>query len=189
MTYYCTDHSVEVVPSDYDLPEWGDGEPLVIFGSRSVSSRPGSVREWAKWVVARLEDRDMDNPDLIISGGADGADAVAEVVAILLGVPMVVFAVGEHSEATHRRREFADSPWAIRSVTSYAGPDDNPRSGNGAYTTWNCLIAEFVARRGGSGFALWDGSSPGTRRMLDSCESHGVETVPIWRFDRDDPMA
>lgn len=189
MSCYCSEHSVEVEPAQHSLPDWADGEPLVIFGSRSLASRPGSVREWAGAVVGRLGDEGMGDPDFVISGGADGADAVAEAVAIVLGVPMLVFAVGSHSEATHRRREYADSPWAIRTVTSYSGPDGDPRSGNGAYTTRNCLMAEFVARRGGSGFALWDGSSPGTQRMFDSCEAHGVGTVHVLRFDRDDPLA
>ena len=183
MSCYCQSHDVVVQPDDYCLP---DGEPLVIFGSRSYQHEPGTVSERGDRIVAELASRNLAEPGFIVSGGADGADAVAEAVAIKLGVPMVVFAVNSASDATCRRRDWATEPWTIVAPTSYSGPSHDPRSGRGAYLTRNCLMAAVVAQRDGAAFAIYDGESQGTAHMLDSCESHGVTTIEQYRYDRDD---
>ncbi|RLM94324.1 hypothetical protein D3D01_15795 [Haloarcula sp. Atlit-7R] len=183
MSCYCSRQGVTVQPANYELPVESNGSPLVIFGSRDYASQPGSVRDRAERVLAEVSSRGVEEPDYIISGGADGADAVAEAVSMLLGVPMVVFSVGEPSEPTIFRREQADNQWIIEAVTSYSGGRDDPRSGRGAYLTRNCLMAEVTANAGGAGFAIYNGDSSGTGHMLDSCRAHGVDTIEIWRYD------
>jgi len=183
MSCYCQTHDVVVQPDDYCLP---GGDPLVIFGFRAYQHEPGSVSERGDRIVAELASRGLDDPGFIVSGGAEGADAVAEAVAIKLGVPMVVFAVNSASEATYRRRDWATEPWSIVTPTSYSGPSDDPRSGRGAYLTRNCLMAAVVAQHDGAAFAIYDGESSGTQHMLDSCQSHGVDVVEQYRFDQAD---
>lgn len=183
MSCYCSRQSVDVQPANYELPVESGDSPLVIFGSRAYASQPGSVRDRAERVLGELSSRGLDEPDYIVSGGADGADAVAEAVSMLLGVPMILLSVGEPSESTIFRRETADNQWVVKTVTTYGGPDKDPRSGGGAYLTRNCLMAELVANCGGAAFAIYNGESAGTDHMLDSCRDHGVDTIEVWRYD------
>lgn len=183
---WCGEHSIdteshlESILTDaslpFDLAEFD--QPLVIFGSRSlVQHSELSVADRRDLVVKHLGQAEL-APDLIISGGADGGDAIAEATAIALGIPMIVFAVGSVSDGTSFRCGLADQPWAVETVTSYGDDDpDDPTTGRGAYMTRNCLMAALVARLGGHGLALWDGDSPGTDAMLDACVSHGIDHV------------
>lgn len=182
MSCYCERSGIRTLPSSDDsLPVAPEDDLWVIFGSRSFEAAEGSTSEQAQQVLAQFDERNLDTPDAIISGGAGGADAVAEAVALGLDIPMIVFAVGSVDQGTSFRRSLADQPWVVDVVASYDGDSDDPKSGKGAYLTRNCTMAEVVAQHGGRGFAIWDGSSNGTQHMLDSCESHGVETT-VWRF-------
>jgi hypothetical protein len=182
MVCYCERAGVsDVSYSDQQLPFGSEDDIWVIFGSRSFAATGGSTREQAERVLDEFDARDLEHPDAIISGGADGADAVAEAVALHLDVPMIVFSVGEPSDGTAFRRDLADAPWVVDTVTSYDGEQTDPTSGKGAYLTRNCMMAELVGQHDGYGFAIWDGDSNGTAHMLDSCRSHGVETV-TWEF-------
>jgi hypothetical protein len=180
MSCYCSREDVDA-STDYDLPIAPGDDVWAIVGSRSFDSVPGSIKEKAQRVVEQFDERSLSHPDVIISGGADGADAVAEAVAVQLGVPMIVFSVGEPSSNTQFRRQMADEAWVVETVTTYPGDDDDPRSGKGAYTLRNCMMAAVLGQHDGSAFAIWNGDSPGTRHMLDSCDSHGADTE-IWRF-------
>jgi hypothetical protein len=182
MVCYCERAGVsDVSYSDQQLPFGSEDDIWVIFGSRSFAATDGSTREQAERVLDEFDDRDLEYPDAIVSGGADGADAVAEAVALHLDVPMVVFTVNGPSDGTAFRRDLADAPWVVDTVTDYDGEQDDPTSGKGAYLTRNCMMAELVGQHGGYGFAIWDGDSNGTAHMIDSCHSHGVEPV-IWEF-------
>lgn len=182
MLCYCDRHEVSDLPTGpASLPINAEDDLWVIFGSRDFAAVDGSTSEKAERVLDQFDDRGLATPDAIISGGAGGADAVAEAVALELDVPMVVFAVGNVDENTSFRRSLADQPWVVEVVTEYEGESDDPTSGRGAYLTRNCAMAEVVAQHGGRGFAIWDGDSNGTAHMLDSCHSHGVETE-VWEF-------
>jgi hypothetical protein len=182
MSCYCERHGVNDLPTGpASLPIDPEDDLWVIFGSRDFEAVDGSTSEKAECVLEKFDDRGLATPDAIISGGAGGADAVAEAVALELGVPMVVFAVGYIDENTSFRRSLADQPWVVEVVTEYEGESDDPTSGKGAYLTRNCAMAEVVAQHDGRGFAIWDGDSSGTNAMLDSCYSHGVE-ADVWRY-------
>lgn len=182
MSCYCQRSGVTELPSSTaTLPLSSEDDLWVIFGSRSFEAAEGSTSEKARQVLDQFDKRGLAAPDAIISGGADGADAVAEAVALELDVPMIVFAVGYVDENTSFRRSLADQPWVVEVVTSFEGESDDPMSGRGAYMTRNCAMAEVVAQHGGRGFAIWDGDSPGTRAMIDSCDSHGFESV-VWEY-------
>jgi hypothetical protein len=182
MSCYCQRHGVSDLPSSTaSLPIEPEDDLWVIFGSRNFESEEGSTSDKAEWVLEQFDERGLATPDAIISGGADGADAVAEAVALKLGVPMIVFAVGYVDDGTSFRRSLADQPWVVEVVTEYEGGSDDPTSGRGAYMTRNCAMAEVVAQHGGRGFAIWDGDSPGTQAMLDSCDSHGFDAV-VWKY-------
>ena len=43
-------------------------------------------------------------------------------------------------------------------------------------------MAEVTAQHSGTGLAIWDGQSNGTRHMMDACESHGVP-YEVYRFN------
>jgi hypothetical protein len=105
---YCTEAGTS---TEYEfsqaLPWEPDDDVLVIFGSRSLDSQPASLSQLARATILTLGIRGFPTPDYILSGGAEGADAVAEVVALELGVPMVVFAVGSVSNGTTFRAERA----------------------------------------------------------------------------------
>lgn len=120
---------------------------------------------------------------MILSGGAEGADAVAEALAIELEVPMTVFAVGSPRESTQFRASMADEPWSVESVTSYGGPEDDPRSGRGAYLPRNCMMAEAPLASSVRAVAWQSGTANhrGTRNMLDSCGDHGIDTS-VWQY-------
>jgi len=186
MSCYCHSHGVDVSASSVstELPIQSGDEVCVIFGSRAYASQPGSVKVRAGRVLDEFLQRGLPKPDVVVSGGADGADEVAEAVALKLGVPMVVFSVGTPSEATEFRRGMADEPWVVETVTTYGGPEDDPSSGRGAYLTRNCMMASLVGAHDGSAFAIHNGSSQGTQHMLDSCRSHGVEPTVTYRFDQ-----
>lgn len=182
MDCYCQRAGVgDVSYSDKQLPIGPEDHVCVIFGSRSYNTADGGIKEKANMVIDQFDQRDLEYPDVIVSGGAGGADAVAEAVALQLSVPMIVLAVNQPDDDTLFRRDLADAEWHVETVTTYQGDADDPRSGNGAYLTRNCVMAELVGRHDGSGFAIWDGESSGTAQMLDSCESHGVETA-VWEF-------
>lgn len=182
MSCYCHRSGISDLPGTNEIqlidPE---DDVWVIFGSRSFETVGSSLTDRAKMVIGKFNERELDTPDVIVSGGADGADAVAEAVALTLDVPMVVFAVGSVNENTSFRQSLADKPWVVEVVTSYDGESDDPVSGNGAYLTRNCAMAEVVGRHDGQGFAIWNGQSNGTQHMMDSCLSHGVETE-VWKF-------
>jgi hypothetical protein len=79
---YCsrTGTSTENGAIDADLP-WGPDETvLVIFGSRTIASLGGSLRQQAKATILQLGCQGFPQPDYILSGGAEGADAVAEAI-------------------------------------------------------------------------------------------------------------
>jgi predicted Rossmann fold nucleotide-binding protein DprA/Smf involved in DNA uptake len=147
---------------------------LVIFGSRSLTQQGISLTDRCDLVADVFSEADL-SPDLIISGGADGGDAIAEALALRFSIPAVVLAVNTVDESTDFRRGLADRSWACLTVTEY-GDDEptDPTTGRGAYMTRNCLMAELTSRFDGAGLALWDGDSPGTQAMLASCQSHGV---------------
>lgn len=182
MSCYCERHGVSELPTGpASLPIDPEDDLWVIFGSRNFEAVDGSTSEKAQRVLEEFDERGLATPDAIISGGAGGADAVAEAVALELDVPMIVFAVGYVDENTSFRRSLTDQPWVVEVVTEYEGESDDPMSGKGAYLTRNCAMADVVAQHDGRGFAIWDGSSSGTNAMLDSCYSHGVDPV-VWRF-------
>jgi hypothetical protein len=173
---YCsrTGKSTETGAIDADLP-WGpDDTVLVVFGSRTIASLGGSLRQQAKATILQLGLQGFPRPDYILSGGAEGADAVAEAIALELECPMVVFAVGSVAERTAFRADLADQPFETRVVASY-GDGEGPRSGNGAYLWRNCLMATHAT----AGIGLWDGDSSGTQRMIHSCRHHDVDPLYI----------
>lgn len=185
MSCYCERTEIDAsYTGTTDLPITPGDTVVVIFGSRAYDSVPGSLSDKADTVIDQFDERELPLPDVIVSGGAGGADAVAEAVAITLSVPMIVFAVNTPSANTDfRRTELASEPWAVETVATYDGDPDDPRSGRGAYLYRNCLMAELVGQHGGHGFAIYNGESSGTSRMLTSCDSHGVDTT-VWRYDR-----
>jgi hypothetical protein len=179
MSCYCTRESVPVDPIEVSaLPS--DTRFLTVFGSRSYT-RHVEPMDRVEEMVAAITDAGYEF-DAILSGGADGADNVAELAGIELDVPVVVCAVGGPDSDRHPlRAEVSDAPFVVQTVSSYSGPDDDPKSGNGAYKYRNCVMAETAAASGGFGIGFWDGDSPGTQHMLDSCETHGVP-VTVERF-------
>ena len=48
------------------------------------------------------------------------------------------------------------------------------------------MMAEFVANRDGSAWAIWNGESTGTRAMLTSCRRRDVsgDQLTVQRFDK-----
>lgn len=174
-TCYCRDTGTgTATDSDLELP-WGpDDEVLVIFGSRSLEDLPATPRQQARAAILTLGQRDFPTPDYILSGGAEGADAVAEAVALELGVPMAVFAVNSCSQATRFRADLADKPFYTEVFANW-GNEDGPREGPGAYLWRNCLMAHHAT----AGLALWDTDSNGTRRMITSCRAHDVDPLYV----------
>lgn len=189
---WCEQHNID---SQSRLTEFWDGltsrestvlteatRPLVIFGSRSLTQHTVGLRDRRDLIADHFADTSYD-PDLIISGGADGGDAIAEALALQFDVPAVVLAVNSVDDSTQFRWDLADAPWVCDTVTAY-GDDDpaDPATGRGAYMTRNCLMAALTSRLNGAGLALWDGDSPGTEAMIKSCRSHdlpvGVFTIP-----------
>lgn len=181
MPCYCSRVGIDVSYEGPTLPIQQGDTLWVIFGSRAFADLGAPVDEQARWVLHEFSARELPFPDVILSGGAGGADAVAEEVALELDVPMIVFSVGAPSLETQQRELEADQPWVVETVTRYRGDSDNPRSGNGAYLTRNCMMAEVTAQHDGYGFAIYNGSSNGTEHMLDSCQSHGVDTT-VWHY-------
>jgi hypothetical protein len=179
MSCYCSSSGIDV-SFDGQLPISNDDSLLVIFGSRSYAQR-GRAVDLAEEVIDEIEDRELVF-DAIISGGADGADDVAEAVGVKLGVPVIVFNVGKPATRHDLRAGLNDAPYSVETVASYQGDSDDPRSGKGAYLYRNCLMAEVTAQHSGTGLAIWDGQSNGTQHMMDACESHGV-SHEVYHYD------
>lgn len=171
MSCYCTSSGIDV-SFDSQLPIATDDRLLVIFGSRSYAQQ-GRAVDLADEVVDEIDERGL-SFDAVISGGADGADDVAEVVGVKSGLPVIVFNVGRPASRHSIRADLSDAPYVVETVASYGGDSDDPRSGKGAYLYRNCLMAHVTAQHDGTGLAIWDGRSSGTQRMMDACESHGV---------------
>lgn len=154
-----------------------DDNVMVIFGSREAKQLQETNRELAEMVIAGIDDSPLSRPDIIVSGGADGVDRAAEAVAMLLGVPMIVMYVGYWNDECDLG-EYHDAPWVAEKCTQYdggPGPD-----GKAAYVARNCAMAELVSQHDGCGFGLHVNESPGTQRMFDSLESHGVHDWVRW---------
>lgn len=179
MSCYCSSSGIDV-SFDSQLPIESDDRLLVIFGSRSYAQQ-GRAVDLADEVINEIDDREL-SFDAIISGGADGADDVAEAVGVKLGVPVIVFNVGQPATRHGLRSDLSEEPYTVETVAAFQGDSDDPRSGKGAYLYRNCLMAEVTAQHSGTGLAIWDGHSNGTRRMMDSCESHGVP-FEVYRFN------
>jgi hypothetical protein len=175
---YCTEWSgaVESLIEPLSIPSW-DGSAMCVFGSREFANA-GSPRENAEQVLAWLDDSRLSRPGLIISGGAEGADAAAEALSLLLDVPAVILTVGGPSDNTSFRKEMADErgiPWVVESCTEWGGEYGSAEWG--APLVRNCAMAELTARFDGCGFGVHVDNSPGTARMFTSLEDHGVEDV------------
>lgn len=179
MSCYCSSSGIDV-SFDGQLPVASDDSLLVIFGSRSYAQQ-GRAVDLADEVIDEIEDRELAF-DAIISGGAGGADDVAEVVGIKLGVPVIVFNVGQPATRHDLRADLSGAPYSVETVATFQGDSDDPRSGKGAYLYRNCLMAEVTAQHSGTGLAIWDGQSNGTRHMMDACESHGIPHE-VYRYD------
>lgn len=179
MACYCGQSGIDA-SFDGSLPLTSGDRLLVIFGSRGYTATERAV-DRADEVLNYLTSTDLEF-DAVLSGGADGADSVAEVVAVRLGLPMIVFNVGRPAERHTLRADMSDAPYVVETVSSYSGDSDDPRSGAGAYLYRNCLMADLASRFDGTGLAIWDGSSSGTRHMMESCESHDVP-YEVLRFD------
>lgn len=184
MSCYCASDSIDVSPLLPDLP-WSVGQDdtvMVIFGSRSFRQF-GTVRENAEAVIAVIDESGLNRPDVVVSGGADGGDAAAEAVSLLLDVPMVVMHVNDASSRTLQRESVAAErgiPWALHECTRYSGgpgPD-----GKAAYLARNCAMAELVSQHDGCGFGAHVDESAGTQHMFDSLESHGVDEWVRWQL-------
>jgi len=157
-----------------------DDQMMVLFGSRSFSQFE-TTKENARAVIHTIDKSGLGRPSVIVSGGADGADAAAEAVSLLLGVPMIVMHVGGPSSGTSHRQSIAQErgiPWVVEECTRYSGgpgPD-----GKAAYLARNCAMAELVSQYGGSGFGVHVDGSPGTSHMFDSLNAHGVGQFVRW---------
>jgi len=141
----------------------------------------GSDEENAKAFLHIIDESSQPRPDAIISGGADGADAAAEALALVLGVPAVVMHVGDPSSATQSRADTAEAPWALIRAGQWSGgpgPD-----GKQTYLARNCAMAELCSAIGGWAVGAHDSESSGTEHMFDSCESHGVPSLR-WTFTK-----
>lgn len=177
MDCYCSSHDIDVA-YDGPTPFGVDATPLVIFGSRSLQHE-GDSPTLAKEYRRKIDEAGIEY-DAIVSGGADGADDVAEIIGVRESVPTLVCNVASPAYGRHSiRQDLSDAPFVVETVATYDGPDDDPWSGTGAYTARNCLMAELVAQHDGRGVAIWDGESPGTDRMLTACESHDVPTTTV----------
>lgn len=179
MSCYCASSGLDL-SFDSQLPLASDERLLVIFGSRSYAQQ-GRAVDLADEVVDEINERGL-SFDAIISGGADGADDVAEVVGVKSGVPVIVFNVGRPASRHSIRTDLSEAPYVVETVATYSGDSNDPRSGKGAYLYRNCLMAHVTAQYDGSGLAIWDGRSNGTRHMMDACESHGVPYETL-RYD------
>lgn len=155
--------------------------PLVIFGSRSYTEGREAAA-LADEILDVIDHHDIDY-DCIVSGGASGADDVGEVVGVKTGTPVAVFNVGSVEPRHSLRDEMSGSPYEVDTVSRYAGPSEDPKSGNGAYLYRNCLMAEWTAQHDGRGLAIWDGDSTGTQHMMSACESHGIP-YEVFLFER-----
>ncbi|KZX46224.1 hypothetical protein [Haloarcula sp. K1] len=172
MSCYCTTSGIDV-SFDSQLPISSDDTLLVLFGSRSYTQQEQAVN-LADDIIDEIESRKIVF-DAIISGGANGADDVAEVVGVKLGVPVIVLNVGRRKHERHSiRADLSEEPYIVETVATYEGDSNDPRSGKGAYLYRNCLMAKVTAQHGGTGLAIWNGQSTGTQHMMDACESHGV---------------
>lgn len=171
MSCYCESTGIEVSFDDR-LPFATSDNVLVIFGSRSYAQQ-GQAVDQAGTILDELDDLDVEF-DAIISGGADGADDVAEVVGVRAGVPVVIFNVGRPADRHEIRTDLSDNTYQVETVATYDGDSSDPRSGKGAYLYRNCLMADVTSEYNGRGLAIWDGNSSGTQRMMSACESHGV---------------
>ena len=183
MSSQCTSESAVSLPDGVSFPEWIEN-PLVVFGSRAYH-RMGSCRELGEQLVSDLEESGIQF-DAIVSGGARGADRVGEVAGVLMDTPVVVFNVNGTDDRHHWYDDQSDAHYQWETVSSSDPDDDLPGEGRREpYMLRNDMMAEFVADRNGSGWAIWDGESTGTRSMLASCRRRDIcgDSLTVQRFD------
>lgn len=159
--------------------------PLVVFGSR-LYERTGCARENGEQLVSDLEAAGIQF-DAIVSGGARGADRAGEVAGVLTDTPVVVFNVNQPDDRHYWYNDHSDALYQVETVSSSAPDDDLPGEGRREpYMLRNEMMAKFVADRNGSGWAIWDGESTGTRAMLTSCRRRGLDgdDLTVQRFDQ-----
>jgi len=185
MSSQCDSSSSAVsLPEPVSFPE-SISNPLVVFGSRSYE-RMGSARELGERLVSDLEDAGVQF-DAIVSGGARGADRAGEVAGVLTDTPVVVFNVNGVDDRHHWYADQSDAVYQVETVSSSDGDDDLPGEGRREpYMIRNDMMAEFVANRDGSAWAIWNGESTGTRAMLTSCRRRDVsgDQLTVQRFDQ-----
>ena len=185
MSSQCNSSSSAVsLPEPVSFPET-ISNPLVVFGSRSYE-RMGSARELGERLVSDLEEAGIQF-DAIVSGGARGADRAGEVAGVLSDTPVVVFNVNGVDDRHHWYADQSDALYQVETVSSSDGDDDLPGEGRREpYMLRNDMMAEFVADRDGSAWAIWNGESTGTRAMLTSCRRRDLsgDQLTVQRFDK-----
>ena len=185
MSSQCDSSSSAVsLPEPVSFPE-SISNPLVVFGSRSYE-RMGSARELGERLVSDLEDAGVQF-DAIVSGGARGADRAGEVAGVLTDTPVVVFNVNGVDDRHHWYADQSDALYQVETVSSSDEDDDLPGEGRREpYMLRNDMMAEFVADRDGSAWAIWNGESTGTRAMLTSCRRRDLsgDQLTVQRFDK-----
>lgn len=184
MSAQCDTTSAVPLPNSVTFPD-SISNPLVVFGSRAYH-RMGSARELGERLVSDLEEAGIQF-DAIVSGGARGADRAGEVAGVLTDTPVVVFNVNRPDDRHHWYADHSDALYQVETVSSSDPDDDLPGEGRREpYMLRNEMMAEFVADRDGSGWAIWDGESTGTRAMLTSCRRRDIcgNELTVQRFDQ-----
>lgn len=162
-TCACRQRGRDVSSTTSEFP-YSDARVFTIVGTRSFGSGIADER-LIDIVLGALAHYDVEPFDVIVSGGASGADRVAELVAGHLGVPFHGFDVSSVQSARQAFRADLDCPVSNEIASRYA------EDGSFAYLLRNCQMAAVAD----AGFAFWDGESSGTEHMIDSCEAHGVD--------------
>jgi hypothetical protein len=172
---YCESVPTAVSSLIPEIP-FSPSNPWLLFGSRALKDT-GTPEENARLFLYALDKHDFSAPDLIISGGAYGADAAAEALAVKLGVPAVILTVGSPSHDTFSRQDDAPAPWVVEQVAK-------PRSGPGdSYTGYhlrNCAMAWLTEHWDGGGLGIRVGGSSGTTNMYKWLADHGVTRRLLW---------
>lgn len=120
------------LPDGVSFPEFSN--PLVVFGSRSYH-RTGSARENGEQLVSDLEEAGIQF-DVIVSGGARGADRAGEVAGVLTDTPVIVFNVNGVDDRHHWYADHSDAHYQVETVSSSDEDDDLPGEGRREH----CLI-------------------------------------------------
>ena len=115
---------------------------IIIAGSRTFADG----RLMANTLVKYMRDKDLTKDQIeIVSGGAKGADKLAEELAKNNGL------------------RFKQFPADWDQFGKYAGPERNRR------------MANYAAEETGVQLAFWDGSSRGTENMIDAAHKKGLD--------------